>query len=240
MTRFEIIQGVVKDFKIVKGAEDFVFPDRCRFSDGLAVVGESLAEHSVHSRLFDELRQSVDIDMQVFTCRVDGRLIIGHFHDIGFKEDEVVEFVVKKHEAFFLCQAARSESQRIMWMPPYQTRGHVAHRRSDVKWTLILSLGAAIAVELSEILIFQRHVESSLLEQACVMLGIFLSVLIVNVFARYHLADFSKDATDVFRSLGFPKPSEVDLHKIHRRAQEKIYVETKRAAPVMSPWSFFY
>jgi len=140
--------------------------------------------------------------MKYFTCTVSGKSISGSFHDFGFKEGELVEFVTAEQRGSISALAARSHSQRILWMPLYQTRGISAQKRSDLKWILILSIAAACTMQLVEMLFSDNFLDTPIFYQIMLIAGIFLIFAGVNVFARWPFLHYAKEATEILSALG--------------------------------------
>ncbi len=107
---------------------------------GVAAIGAAAAGQLFNSAMLANASMGAEIDMEFFTCTVNGLELAGRFHKVEFKEGETVEFVVDKKSVGAVVHAARSPNQKMLWMLPYQTRGYLAQKRSDIKWSLILSI----------------------------------------------------------------------------------------------------
>ena len=238
MTRFIIIKGVVENIKIMKGYQDLVFIQSTRNISGAGAIAAALLSQSAASITLSNSSSGSEIDMEYFTCTVNGKILRGGFHKVNFKENELVEFVTKIDSEFFSVHAARSDSQRILWMLPYQSRGYKANKANDIKWTLILSFFSVFAVQLIVIMAVDEYMTMPIVYQILTLGMIFATVVAVNIFARSRFTDFAKEATDVFSALGFKNPSEVDLYKIHKEAEKKLRLETDSLPPLVATWSF--
>jgi hypothetical protein len=189
---------------------------------------------------FADASSEPETDMEFFTCKVDDTVLFGRFHKVQFANGETVDFVVEKISEGASVHAARGTTMRILWMLPYQTRGHIAQRRSDIQWSVILSLSAVVAVAVSEYFFARTNPNEPAIYALLFYLAVFALVLIVNLMIRRRFASFARHATDVFQQLGYANPAEVDLHVIHKHAQRKLHTESGCLPALMQPWSFRY
>lgn len=238
MSRFVIIKGLVENLRIMKGFEDFVFIQSTKNASGMGAVAAGLLGQSSASITLSSSSSGGEIDMEYFTCTVNEKILKGGFHKVNFKDGELVEFVARIDSEVFSVHAARSDSQRILWMLPYQGRGYKANRVSDIKWTLILSLFSVFAAQLIIIMAVDEYMTMPIFYQLLTLGMIFATVVAVNIFARSRFTDFAKEATDVFGALGFENPSEIDLYQIHKEAEKKLRQETNSLPPLVATLSF--
>jgi hypothetical protein len=220
MRRLETISGIVCNLRGTKGYEDLVLTAS---ANGLAGANTG-----------------AELDMEYFTCTVNEVNLSGRFHKVEFADGEHIEFVVERNPQGAAVHAARSAEQRILWTLPYQTRGHTAQRRSDLKWSLILSVSAGVAIAISEHFISKPNPNEPAIYEILFYVGMFSIVLIVNFMIRRRFSVFALNATSVFQQLGYEEPENVDLHMGHSRAQKKMRGETGAPPDLMQPWSFRY
>jgi hypothetical protein len=240
MTRLEIITGVVQNLKIAKGYEDLVFTQTDKSLAGAAAIGAAAIGQFFNSANLSSVSTGSEIDMEFFICVVNSTPLAGRFHKVEFKEGETVEFVVEHKAGGGIVHAARSPSQRMLWMLPYQTRGHIAQKISDIKWTLIISITAVICIIFSEFYFFSVRAHRRDDGGMVFFLLMFLGFVFVNFVVRRRFHGFSLQATEVLKALGYQNPAKVDLHSQHKQAQKKLHQETGKLPPLVQPWSYRY
>jgi hypothetical protein len=240
MTTLKTHVGVVTQLHKAKGYTDPVFTQADKTLAGTAAIGAAAMQEFFSSAMLSSSSMGADIDVEYFTCVVNGLPLAGHFHKVGFTEGEEVEFVIEEQNGGGIVHAARSPNQRILWMLPYQTRGHLAQKKSDWKWTWILSLISLFLVFLSETFFFDRDKNEPIIYQLWFYLGIFSVVFLINAAIRRRFTHFAKSATDVLGAFGYPNPEQVDLYKQHSLAQTKLKQETGQLPPSVDTWSFRY
>jgi hypothetical protein len=240
MPNLKTFSGTVTQLRKAKGYTDPVFTQADKSMAGAAAVGAVAMQQFFSSAVLANASTGAEIDVEYFTCVVNGLPLAGHFHKVGFTEGEEVEFVIEERNGGGIVHAARSPSQHILWMLPYQTRGHLAQKRSDWKWTWILSvfitIGFSIFFEIDQPSESTEPLSSRLITP----LLIFLMIFFVNVFARRRFTHFAEAATEVLRALGYTNPEQVDLYKQHSLAQKKLKQETRQLPQLVDTWSFRY
>lgn len=242
MTQLRRLAGVVANLVITSTSEELVFSEQDRSRLGLAAVGAAAVGEAVSSTILSSGSSGAEMRMEYFSCLVNGTRIVGKFHKVGFSDGEVVEFVLQEdvETGTLVCRAARSEARRILWMMPYCSRGHVAQKRSSVKWSFIFALGATVVAAIAEHVFTQDVPNEPLLSIAMFYLATFIGMLVVNLAARSRFYPHAHSATEVFASLGYPNPELVDLELIHKQAEERIRQLSNARPPFMKSWCYRY
>ncbi len=235
-----LIKGVVQNLQISKRYEDFVFTATDKNVAGVAAVGAAAMGQLFNSAALASASGGADISVDCFTCTVNNTLLAGRFHEVQFKEDDEVEFVIEKTGHGGVVHAARSPSKRLLWMLPHQMRGYVAQKRNDWKWTFILSFSLTF---LFSIFIWWYSpagrpdtISDFLIEFS---IGFFI-LFCVNVWARSRLHGHSIPATAVIKALGYNNPEKVDLPALSKLAGKRIEQQTGQRLAILRPWSFWY
>lgn len=238
MTRLET--GIVKDLKVAKGYEDLVFTQNDKNLAGGGAIGAIAIGQLFNSLTLSSSSMGAEIDMEFFTCSVNDIPLAGRFHKVEFKEGEIVEFVLEGKAEAALVRAARSPGQRVIWMLPYQSRGHIAQKSNDIKWTLIISIITVFFIALSEFYFFPIRAHRREHGGVIFFLIMFFAFIFINFMVRRRFYSFSIQCTEVLKTFGFINPSEVDLNSLHKQAQKKLYKGTGKLPSLMQPWSFRY
>jgi hypothetical protein len=240
MPNLKTLSGTVTQLRKAKGYADPVFTQADKSMAGAAAIGAVAMQQFFSSAMLANASMGAEIDVEYFTCVVNGLPLAGHFHKAGFTEGEDVEFVIEERNGGGIVHAARSPSQRILWMLPYQTRGHLAQKKSDWKWTWILSLltGLIATIAMRLYLPFTGNEPAWILPT---FFGLSFSMVgLVNFLVRRRFTHFAESATLVLQALGYTNPEHVDLYKQHSLAQKKLKQETQQLPPLVDTWSFRY
>jgi hypothetical protein len=240
MPTLKTFSGPVTQLQKAKGYTDPVFTQTDKNMAGTAAIGAAAMQEFFSSAMLSSSSMGADIDVEYFTCVVNGLPLAGHFHKVGFIEGEEVEFVIEEQHGGGIVHAARSPSQRILWMLPYQTRGHLAQKKSDWKWTWILSLLLAGSTTLFFLFKLPVNTDEPIWLRAGMFSLIFVVTVLINFLIRRRFTPFARSATDVFKTLGYANPAQVDLYKQHSLAEKKLRVETGQLPPSVDTWSFRY
>lgn len=238
---YVLIKGVVRSLKIRAGQEDLnIFP---KVKDATAVAGivEVMMENTSSATLLSGSRNDSTIQMEYFDCFVDEKGLTGKFYKVGFFDGDEIEFVAENIGDTYRIHAACSESKRLIWTLPYQTRGYVAQRNGDVFGSFICAIIAAISFFLIVCIALDRPGAATWKLTYGAFIISFTSVLIVNALVRWQFHKFSREATKIFRVLGFLNPEYLDLPKDHKSADIQYRHETSEKKISHPAWQFrFY
>jgi hypothetical protein len=237
---YVLVSGLVRNLRITKGYEDLAFTARDKSLIGLASIAAASTGNATSSTILANSSSGAEADMEFFTCFVDELPVKGRFHRIGFNEGETIDFVVTMKDGVGEVHGARNPSQRFIWTLPYQTRGHVAQKKSDILSSISVSVTCAI---LSAIIAIYQELgpigESlpTILEFGSIAFGI---TLFINFMARRPFYRFSFEATKVFRAFGFIDPERLNLPQRHSRADKDYCKETGEPRSWDKPWRYRY
>ncbi len=240
MKNFELINGIVESLKISQKYEDFVFTETDKNIAGATAIGAAAVGLLFNSAALASASGGAEIDVECFTCSVNNTLLVGRFHKVEFKEGEKIEFLTQSSSHGAVVYAARNPKERMLWMQPYQMRGHVAQKKNDWKWTAILSLLVSIFFTLVMWLYLPFTGKEPNWIFPVFFLGSGLMVAIVNIWVRSRFTHFALKATEVIRALGYKNPESVDLPALSKIAEKRIQTQTGKLPSVLSPWSFWY
>jgi hypothetical protein len=240
MARLELLGGVVQNLKIANSYEDFVFTKTDKTVAGAAAIGAAAMGQLFSSANLASASGGAEISVQCFTCEVNGMLLAGRFFEVQFKDGDAIEFVVEKTEHGAVVSAARSSSKRILWMLPHQMRGYLAQKKSDRRWSLILSFFAGVLPTGFAYWEFGNNASRSLLGFLPIFFMMFFITLLINIWARSKFTGHAQQATEVIKALGYPNPEQVDLPALGKLAQKKLQAQLGKHPGFPKPWSFRY
>jgi hypothetical protein len=237
---YVLVSGTVRNLRVTKGYEDLAFTARDKSFLGIAAIAAASTGNTTSSTILANSSGGAEIDMEFFTCYVDQLTVKGRFHRVDFKDGETIDFVVTVKDGLGEALGARNPSQRFIWTLPYQTRGHLAQKNSDISSSLTIS---AICSILFSLLAFYDNPEP-LIESWPVILNVtaitFVLTLFVNFMARRPFYKFSFEATKVFSAFGFIDPARLDLPKRHILADKAYCNETGEPRSWDKPWRYRY
>lgn len=237
---YTFISGVVRELRITKGYEDLAFTPTGKNLIGVAAIAAGSTGNAASSTILAMASNGAEIDMEFFTCVVDNLPVRGRFHKVDFKEGETIEFVVTVKDGIGDVCGARDPNQRFIWTLPYQTRGHVAQKKSDIISSLNISIICAILLSLLTLYRESRALADSWSSVRDSALIGFSLTLIVNLLSRRPFYKFSFEATKVFAAFGFEDPASVNLPKRHIPADKMYCKETGAPRSWDKPWRYRY
>jgi hypothetical protein len=237
---YVLVSGIVRNLHITKGYEDLAFTARDKNLTGLAAIAAASVGNATSSTILANSSNGAEVDMEFFTCFVNELPVKGRFHRVDFKDDETIDFVVTVKNGLCEVHGARDPAQRFVWTLPYQTRGHIAQKKSDISSSLTISATCAL---LFSILMFYDK-PAALAESWSYVRNVttitFLLTLFVSFMARRPFYKFSFEATKVFRAFGFIDPARLNLPQRHSRADKDYCKETGEPRSWDKPWRYRY
>lgn len=235
MNELNIVRGTVADLQITKAYEDFAFSEGSKSAIGAGAVTAAAMGDVFNSAVLAVGLGGAEIDVEYFTCVVEGNRLAGRFHRVGFKDGDDVEFVCDRMGDVQAVLAARDPNKRLLWTLPYHARGDAAQNKMAIKWIIGFSLVASSATMLislpSE---SSRQFSEGLME----FVPMFLICLAVGFFVRSFFVRHGKAATSIFAALGYKNPSQVDMKQIDHVARKKSRSDQHSGAQEL--WTYHY
>lgn len=224
---FELIAGEVTELTISKGYEDLLHSTKVKEIAGATTVIAASAGLASTAAALSGASSGADVDMEFFKCKVNGVPLTGRFYRVGFQEGDMIEFVVIMSDRKGEVYAARSQQSRLIWTLPYHTRGHRAQLHHDIKSSLIISaVGTLLLAGLS-------YYEGFAADTGELILSLFFFTILLsgNFVSRWPFYRSSKDATKIFRAIGFTDPEWLNLPSMNGGAEKAFRAATGE------PWS---
>ncbi len=236
------ILGSVCDLKISRATyEDVVFTPGASSGSGAAANGAVMLGELANAAILSSTTASgEDITRTGFTCTVNGVHVVGAFVEIGFCEGEVIEFVGEMDRGKFLAVAARSALRQLIWISPHHDCGHTAFARKSMRWCLVFSLFFAFAVSAMWAAITGLSPRVPIEVTASLPAMGFTMSMMITLWLRAQITQSSKNATLIFRALGFTLPGEVDLHANHELADLRFRQAGDPNTPSFGLWCYRY
>ncbi|MCW7536721.1 hypothetical protein OOT46_02485 [Aquabacterium sp. A7-Y] len=171
-------------------------------------------------------------EMQYFSGKLGDRPVVGRFYEPDFKDGDFLELVAAPNGGVYEALAVRRPSDRVMWLLPEHSAGHVAHRRKMVRYGW-LSSGALLAFffgMLSYVIHetggmtpgLRRWLTNDYMEVLLTLMMIIAGTywLCYRFFVVTLLSRTSRYAymtTGILRSFGYERPEQVDVAKASRQ-----------------------
>ena len=239
-SELEKISGVVEHLRIEKGYQDLNFTKTDTQVADIAAIGAAAIGQAASATVLSTASGGAEVGMDFFACTVDGMALRGTFHKVEFANGDQIEFVVEKETNFYAVHAARSPAARMLWMQPHQIRGISAQKACDIRWSLMYPSLAVIGIAIAEF--FRNEGLSTGKFDVDLMLYaiMFFITLVITVWIRWRFRGFAHQATEVLRAFGYEHPEDVDLGRLHKKAQKALAASTGTLPPLVNPWSYRY
>jgi hypothetical protein len=240
MSSMQLICGTVKDLVVTKGYSDLVLtPVDKTYATGAAVAAAATGQF-FNSAALASASQGAEIDVEYFTCCVNGVNLYGHFYRVEFSDGDDMEFVVSPAVSGAAVHGARSPSRRLVWMLPYQTRGITAQKRNHAKWRCIFSALSAMG---ALIIVLSTSTPGEKPPLWFIPLNLALAVLFslgISFMVTRRFSEFSVRATAVLAAFGYQDAPSVDLPALSKLAEKKWCREQDEIPQMYQPWRFRY
>ena len=213
--KLEVIRGVVSDLHISQGEEDFVFTNADKSAGAGAAVG--LAVGGLAGAATGAVYNSGDAadKLDFFVCRIGDENVKGRFGKVSFSDGDTVEAVGLMERGQFNAYAVTRPSDRTIWMYPHSTRGTQAYKRYSLKSIGLQSLLIpGILFALMDFFSSGPSMGLGFWLWLSISSGLLYAVILGVVARRF--MKFAHIADDIFESLGFDNPADVDLPKLLR------------------------
>lgn len=238
MTLFYLASGQVSELKISRNYESILSPAGQSNSLEIGGVVSAALGEVPGSTVFSNPTAGAELEMDFFSCSVDGEIISGRFYKVEFKDGQHIDFAVKVESGQRDVQAARDPLRRLVWTLPYRTKGHLAQRESNFVGSFATSICSAVVLPIA--IIFADHEPGHLPSEMAgygAFLG-FFSTLIVSYRVCRRVFRTSSQATEAFKVLGFADPANLNLPRGHRKAERRYAAETGESEAEDRPWCF--
>ena len=146
-------------------------------------------------------------ETQKFICLIEDQVVCGQFAGAEhFPDQGHVKAVVSKKNGLLIAHAMMAPEKGLLWVHhPY---GYVAERFSSLKWTIGLSIFALIGMILMGGISWGFGTEKFYDGLKYTLGGLPLVAAII----LWPVGDGGKEATEIFRMLGFPQPERINLN----------------------------
>ena len=174
-----------------------------------AAAGEPGAVHSAQAATSD------GDPVTGFTMNVNGKLIIGSFWKVDFKDGDAVQVVGYQKNNEFIALAVVDVKKNKIWMQPHSERGTIAK-----KYHLLKCCGYAfIALYILAILAALFGGIPVWFMLICATFSTPIILFITVGLSWKDFMEFSKEMNRVGKALGIAEPEKIDLFKSTRKSR---------------------
>lgn len=237
---FKLIAGEVTGLIISRGYEDLLHGLRVRAAveATAAIAAAANVAFTATATAVSGTTTDSEVAMDFFRCTVNGVPLAGRFYLVGFREGDIIEFVVTMSDGKGEVYAARSKQSRLIWTLPYHTRGHRAQLRHDIKSSVIIS---AVGTLLTGVLLHYDRFSADrlgfVINQSLIAFSV---LLLINFLSRWPFYKSSRAATEIFRTFGFADPGNLNLPSMNGSAEKQFCAATGVPSSSIIPWQYRY
>ena len=223
--------AVLNELQWWKGSEDFVLTKTDKNIAGTAAIGAAALGQAFNAGALAFTSGDTGYTMNYFIGKLGDKVIRGRFYEPDFKNGDSMDMVGIRDGDTYDIIAARRPSDRMLWLLPNHKRGHVAHKKWAIKWSLILSFVIVPIVSASIGLYaaatgFDEFDFSFLFMSIAVgfgggfiLLGISYEMYTKSIEAAY-------ETTGILKAFGYENPETVDLKSTSDPLSDALNKET--------------
>jgi hypothetical protein len=214
------LRGTIRNLKVTRGNASFVFTAADQSRLGILAVASALAgldgQAAASSHYASDLEEAADF----IEFDLDGQPVKGWVWRNPFRDGDAVhvaaERVEDRWEAFGILRPA----DRTLALYPHCSRGRATHYKNAVKWWLLAGGGSIVLVFFPGMYALFGNEIFQLEEPWIAFVCLMAAFGVMTFFLTRKWLPFVRVAERVFRTLGLPDPSNIDLVK-SSKAQRK-------------------
>lgn len=212
------LSGTIKNYRCSRAKADFMFTGGNKARMGAVAIAAPIAGlsgpvSSIASHLINAEEQADYVEFDL-----DEKHIKGWVWRSPFKEGDKVQIAAEWRNGHYEAAGIARPSDRTTALYPHCSRGRVAHAKNAVKWAF---LGAPLFFLLTLLLariIGVRQFQAALSWEIALVSFVCCGFIVFRLTRKWMV--FVHLAENIFRTLGSPDPSHVDLVK-SSKAQRK-------------------
>lgn len=236
-----LVKGILSNLQWSQGSEDFVFTKTDKNVAGSAAIGAAALGQAFNAGGLAMASGDTGYTMNYFVGKLGDITVKGRFYQPDFKDGDEMEMVGTRNGDVYEVVAARRLSDRLLWILPSSQRGHKAHRKWAIKWSLILAFVIAPLTPAGIIFIVRGGASDFNLNFFLAMLGsgfLFGLMTLAISYEMYTKATGSSYiTTGILQAFGYKNPEWVDLAVASKLAVKQKHKETGK---YFSPDAFSY
>jgi len=218
------LQGRVQNLKVTRSSASFVLTGKDQAKLGILAVISAMAGLDGQAATSAHYASDMEEEADFLEFDLDGQAVKGWLWRNPFKEGDVVWVAAERIDDRWESYGMARPADRMVALYPHCSRGRLAHYRNAFKWWLLGGGGCLLFVFLpisytvagSKMLIRQQELGGLSIVTAVAMAAMAMAAVITFSTTRQWLP-FVRVAEKVFRTLGLPNPSSIDLVKSSKR-----------------------
>lgn len=238
---FECISGTLSELQWHKGSEDFVLTKSDKNVAGTAAIGAAALGQVFNAGGLALASGDTGYAMSYFVGKLGDKTVRGRFYEPDFKNGDAMDMVGIRNGDAYDIVAARRPADRMLWFLPSHRRGHAAHKKWAVKWSLILAFVIVPLISLSLGLYAETKLEEFEWIFLLMWVGIGIGVGLITLIISYEMYTKSIGAayetTGILKTFGYENPELVDLKTISDPVVDAL---TKETGKYCLPKAFSY
>lgn len=213
--------GTIRNYKVTRASANFVFTDSDKTKLGVVAIAAGIAGLSGQA-ISTASSANAEEEADYVEFELDGQPIKGWVWRSPFKEGDVVEVAAEWQDGHYEAGGILRSSDRTIALYPHCSRGWSRHVKNAIRWWFV-GVTTLLLVSVSLVFIGLRPDQlarffSSSFPAAALCLYVFFAVATFSMARKWMV--FVRLAEKVFRILGLPDPSNIDLVK-SSKAQRK-------------------
>jgi hypothetical protein len=239
MSKFELIDGTVSELVVRQDEHDFVFNATDKTSGAVAATG--LAIGGLAGAATGAVLSSSEIAEQVdyFLCKVGEHSVRGRFGKVTFVDGDIVQIAVQRENNNLQAYAVVRPCDQTVWMHPHCGRGSIAFYKYAFKSIFLLStIAPACLFGMLDIFVSDNSVGVYAWLLMSLTSALLCGAILTFVASRFF--QFAKLSDDIFASLKWNEPPNIDLPKRLRDASKSFTNEQQRQYHPYARWVFKY
>ncbi len=213
------LKGTIRNLKVKRGSASFVFTASDQSKLGILAIASALAgldgQAATASHYASDLEEVADF----LEFEIGGQPVKGWVWRNPFADGDAVYVAAERVEDHWEAFGVARPADRTVALYPHCSRGRATHYKNAFRWWLIGGGSVVLAL-----LVFLYLIAGNELfehkELWFTPAGIFAFLGVMTFFLTRKWLPFVRVAEKVFRTLGLPDPSNIDLVK-SSKAQRK-------------------
>lgn len=215
------LSGTISNYKVTRATANFVFSDSDKSKLGVVAIAAGIAGLSGQA-ISTASSADAEEDADFVEFNLGGKPIRGWVWRSPFKEGDIVDVAAEWHGHYYDAGGIVRLSDRTIALYPHCSRGKMRHIKNATKWWFIGVSGLCLISIPFGLLTFGTKDFLAFLSEGLIwgFLGLygFFGIATISLASKWMV--FVRLAEQVFRTLGLPDPSNIDLVK-SSKAQRK-------------------
>jgi len=205
------LSGRIENYRCTRARASFVFTQADRTKMGVLAIAAGLAGLGGQAMTTASNASDLEEDADLVEFSIDGKSIKGWVWRSPFKDGDLVDVAAVTRGSDYESFGIARLNDRTVALYPHCSRGHIRHFANAAKWWLVLtSLPILLLCWLGRD-VMQQLVAEGILQWSVLGVAAFFFLMVFSLSRKW--LPFVRVAENVFRTLGWSNPSNIDLKK---------------------------